>query len=107
MNRIAIRFSLAGLVLGLPILATAAFLTTSPAEAAAPVCVPGFSTIEKKSWILRCRKIVHVSLKGVTITQANNAICKTDSYWNFGPKVVVKQIGSKVSVTYTCGHVEG
>ena len=50
---------------------------------------------------------MHVSQKGVAITQANNAICKTDSYWNFGPKVVVKQIGSKVSVTYTCGHVEG
>lgn len=101
------KISLAGLALGILVLATAAFLKTSPAEAADPVCVPGFSTIEKKSWLLRCRKVVMIGQKGATVAQANSANCTTDSYWNFGPNVSVKYMGIKISVTYTCGHAEG
>ena len=110
MNRIAIRFSLAGLALAVPILAASAFLTTSPAVAAAPVCAPGFSTIQSTSWLLKCRKIVSGGLLQLTTLQAKKAKCKTDSYWNFGPSVSVQKYlagGFQWSVTYTCGHVEG
>ena len=95
--------SLAVLPLGALILVTAA----APAATADPVCVPGFTTIVHTSGFLRCRKTVKVGMLKGSIGQAKNANCNTDAYWNFGPKVSVKQTGFNVSVTYDCGHVEG
>lgn len=77
--------------------------------AAAPSCQFGFATEAKNSWLLKCRKIVPVLQKGVALTQAGNATCKTDSYWNYGPAVTTKHLPGNllVAVRYTCGHVEG
>jgi hypothetical protein len=81
----------------------------STASAADPTCVTGFSTIEKKSWLLRCRRTVPLALKGVALTQAGNAVCNTTPYWNFGPQVTATHINNntQVRVDYKCGHVEG
>lgn len=87
--------------------ATGAVTTTVTPAAATPVCVAGFSTIQNLNWLLRCRKTVPVGLIGVTVTQANNAVCRTDNYWNFGPKVTTSITGRLAVVEYICGHVEG
>lgn len=92
--------------------ATAAFtylVATGPANAADPVCESGFQTVEKKSWILKCSKTAPMSQKGVLLTQAYNANCNTNSYWNFGPKVSAQHLrrNTIVKVDYLCGHVEG
>jgi hypothetical protein len=99
--------------LALAALAAAATLgvdaAVTSARAADPTCAAGFSQIEKKSWILRCRKTVPLVQKGVALTQAGNAVCKTEPYWNFGPKVTATHINNntQVRVDYMCGHVEG
>ena len=81
---------------------------SAPASAA-PVCEFGFQTVQKKSWILKCRKTGPMAHKGMLLTQANNANCTTDSYWNFGPKVSATHLrrNTLVRVEYICGHVEG
>lgn len=82
---------------------------SSPATAADPVCIPGFFTAQKTSWLLVCQKTVPMAQKGVALTQAGNAVCTTEPYWNFGPKVEAKAGAARgtVKVIYTCGHVEG
>lgn len=82
---------------------------TMPVSIAGPSCAPGFQTEQKQSWILKCKKTVRVAQKGVALTQAQTAQCKTDSYWNYGPAVTAKHGPANVFVTvrYTCGHVEG
>lgn len=106
MNR---HITLAGLALAAFTSASAIFVTTEPAAAADPVCQFGFSTVQKTSWLLVCRKTVPLMQKGVALTEAGNANCKTNSYWNFGPKVEAKHLigNRRVRVKYTCGHVEG
>lgn len=99
----------AALALAAATAASAYFVPTSPATAADPVCEFGFQTVMKKSWILKCSKTAPISQKGVLLTQANNANCNTNSYWNFGPKVDAQHLRRNilVKVEYTCGHVEG
>ena len=82
---------------------------STPVSAADPVCVAGFLTAQKTSWLLVCQKTVPVAQKGVALTQAGNAVCTTERYWNFGPKVEAKAGAGAgtVKVIYTCGHVEG
>lgn len=90
--------------------ATAAFGFAAPiASAADPVCQFGFQTVEKKNWILKCRKTAPMAQKGVLLTEAGNANCKTSRYWNFGPKVTAQHLrrNTMVRVEYICGHVEG
>lgn len=84
-------------------------VATGPAVAADPVCQFGFQTIEKKNWILKCSKTAPMAQKGMLLTEANNANCKTSRYWNFGPKVSAEHLNrnTMVRVDYTCGHVEG
>jgi hypothetical protein len=101
--------TLAGLAL---IAATSTFALvalTEPAAAADPVCQFGFQTDLKKSWILKCKKTVPLLQKGVALTQAGNANCTPNAYWNFGPAVTAQHIANNtlVTVRYTCGHVEG
>jgi hypothetical protein len=102
---------LASAALAFTVAASALAVDTAvaPARAADPTCAAGFSQIEKKSWILRCRKTVPLAQKGVALTQAGNAVCKTEPYWNFGPKVTATHINNntQVRVDYMCGHVEG
>jgi len=88
--------------------ASAFLLPTTQADAA-PYCEFGFSTEQQTGWLLKCRKIVPVLQKGVALTQAGNANCNTDSYWNYGPAVTAKHLAGNhfVVVRYTCGHVEG
>jgi hypothetical protein len=97
--------------LSLAALAGAAALIglTTTASLAAPVCASGFQTEEKKSWLLKCKKTVRMSQKGVALTQAQTAQCKVDSYWNYGPAVTAKHGPANrfVTVRYTCGHAEG
>lgn len=81
--------------------------TVTPAAAAAPVCAPGFATVQKTNWLLKCEKTVALAFKGVALTEAGNAVCKTERYWNFGPKVDPVTSGRMVTVSYICGHVEG
>ena len=101
-----LQLALTGLALGIATMTTATTFT-SPAQAADPVCVPGFSTVKKESWLLKCRKTVPLVQKGVALTEAGNAHCTTDSYWNSGPKVTAQQDRRQmVQVTYICGHVE-
>lgn len=103
------RITLAGLALA-TFTSTAGFLAlTLPASAADPVCQFGFSTVQKTGWLLKCRKTVPLLQKGVALTEANNANCKTNSYWNFGPAVTATHLpgNRRVTVRYTCGHVEG
>lgn len=98
--------ALAALALGLGMLTTPA-LFVSPAQAADPVCVPGFATVQKTSWLLKCSKTVPIALKGVALTEAGNAHCTTERYWNFGPKVSAEHLSrTAVRVSYICGHVE-
>ena len=80
----------------------------APASAADPVCQFGFKTVEKKSWLLKCRKTALMAYKGTLLTEANNANCTPNSYWNFGPKVTAKHLrrNTVVRVEYLCGHVE-
>lgn len=101
--------TLAATALAIAASAAAYALLTGPAAAAAPVCQFGFETEVKNNWLLKCRKTVPLALKGMALTEANNADCKTDSYWNFGPAVTAEHIrrNSMVTVRYTCGHVEG
>ncbi len=99
--------TLAGLILAATTFGVTTTSVTSPALAADPVCVPGFATIQKTGWLLTCRKTAPISQKNVVLTQAGNANCKTNSYWNFGPKVTSHAFHVLVRVTYTCGHVEG
>ena len=102
------QLTLAGLALVTLTSASAFFALTQPA-AAAPSCQFGFSTVAKNGWLLKCSKTVPMSQKGVALTQANNANCNTDSYWNYGPAVTAKhnRRNTHVAVGYTCGHVEG
>lgn len=74
-----------------------------------PVCAPGFITIQKASWILRCRTVVPIAQYGVALTTAQNAVCNTWSYWNYGPAATgsIQQSRGTATVEYTCGHVEG
>ena len=58
---------------------------TAPATAAGPSCQFGFQTIQKESWILKCRKTVPMAQKGVALTQAGNANCTTDFLLEFRP----------------------
>jgi hypothetical protein len=89
--------------------AAAVLVLTLPASAADPVCRPGFQQVEKNSYILKCKKTVQMSQKGVALTLAQTAVCNTSSYWNFGPAVTAQHGPANVLVTvrYTCGHVEG
>lgn len=82
---------------------------TVPVASASPVCESGFKTEQKTSWLLKCKKTVRVAQKGVALTQAYNAQCKVNSYWNYGPAVTANHGPANVFVTvrYTCGHVEG
>lgn len=100
--------TLAAMTLAVVTSASASFVLTESAEAA-PSCQFGFQTDLKKNWILKCSKIAPMSQKGVLLTQANNANCTTDSYWNFGPAVTTEHLrrNTVVKVGYTCGHVEG
>jgi hypothetical protein len=107
MNR---RITLAGLALLGATAAAALSSTIAPAAAAhAPVCVPGFATETNLSWLLKCQKTVPSAQARVAVTQANNANCTPNSYWNFGPKVTVAANPGRrtTTVTYICGHVEG
>lgn len=101
--------TLAGLALAAATSGFAFLALTETAAAADPVCVAGFQTSEKKSWILKCRKTVPLAQKGVALTQAYNANCNTNAYWNFGPSVTAQHLAGNtlVTVRYTCGHVEG
>lgn len=103
------RTSLAALALAAATAASAYLILSGPAAAADPVCESGFQTVMKKSWILKCSKTAPMSQKGVLLTQAYNAHCTTNSYWNFGPKVDAEHLrrNTMVKVDYTCGHVEG
>jgi hypothetical protein len=89
--------------------AAAVLVLTLPASAADPVCRPGFQQVEKNSYVLKCKKTVRMSQKGVALTLAQTAVCNTNSYWNFGPAVTANHGPANVLVTvrYTCGHVEG
>ncbi|MEP9388070.1 hypothetical protein [Mesorhizobium sp. KR9-304] len=82
---------------------------TTTATLAAPVCAPGFQTVQKQASILKCRKTVPMAQKGVALTQAQTAQCQVDSYWNYGPAVSANHHPANILVTvrYTCGHVEG
>ena len=82
---------------------------TMPASIAGPVCESGFQTEQKQASILKCKKTVRMAQNGVALTQAQNAQCQTDSYWNYGPAVSAKHgpANALVTVRYTCGHVEG
>ena len=73
-----------------------AFLAISEPAEAAPICEFGFQTVQQESWILRCRKTAPMSQKGVLLTEANNANCNTDSYWNFGPKVTAQHLRARM-----------
>ena len=101
--------TLAGLALAAAISAFALLALTQSASAADPVCQFGFQTVEKKSWILKCKKTVPMSQKGVALTEAYNTNCTTNSYWNYGPAVTAEHIrrNTYVVVRLTCGHVEG
>jgi hypothetical protein len=101
MTRLAILANVAALSL--------AGIAANSASAAAPVCIAGFATAASSNWLLQCAKTVPIAQKGVALTEAQNAVCKTERYWNFGPKVESKtnRIAGTVQVTYTCGHVEG
>jgi hypothetical protein len=101
------RITLAATVLAGVTAASAYLVLTAPADAA-PACEFGFLTVKKESWILECSKTAPMSQKGVLLTQANNANCKTDSYWNFGPKVTATHLrrNTLVKVNYVCGHAE-
>lgn len=100
--------TLAGLALAAATSLFALVSLTEPASAADPVCVSGFQTVQKKSWILKCSKTVPIALKGTALTQAYNANCNTNAYWNFGPAVTATTPMPGFSkVSYTCGHVEG
>ena len=86
---------------------SASAMLAAPASAD-PVCEFGFQTIQKKSWILICRKTGPMAHKGMLLTQAYNANCTPNAYWNFGPKVKATHLrrNTVVRVEYTCGHVE-
>lgn len=89
----------AALVLGL----------TMSASNADPVCAPGFQTEHKSASILKCKKTVRMTQKGVALTEAQTAQCQVNSYWNYGPAVTAKHgpANRRVTVRYTCGHAEG
>jgi hypothetical protein len=101
--------TLAGLALAAATSIFALVTLTEPAAAADPVCQFGFLTDVKNSWLLKCKKTVPLLQKGVALTQAGNANCNTNSYWNFGPAVTATHLPGNilVLVRYTCGHVEG
>jgi hypothetical protein len=84
-------------------------LAATPASAAAPVCATGFATTVSSNWLLQCNKTVLIAQKGVALTQAQNATCKTERYWNFGPKVesTTNPAAGTAEISYTCGHAEG
>jgi hypothetical protein len=50
--------------------AAAVLVLTLPASAADPVCRPGFQQVEKNSYVLKCKKTVRMSQKGVALTLA-------------------------------------
>jgi len=96
-------------------LALAAFVSTGalvalagPASAAEPACIAGFTTLQKETWILRCRKIVPLPQQNAAFVQANNADCNFTSYWNYGPKVTseINRARRTATIRYTCGHIE-
>ncbi len=101
--------TLAGLALAAATSTFALMALTGPAAAADPVCVGGFQTVQKASWILKCKKTVPMAQKGVALTQAYTANCTPNAYWNFGPAVTAQHIANNtlVTVRYTCGHAEG
>ena len=101
--------TLAGLALAAATSAIAFLALTETATAADPVCVAGFQTEQKKSWILKCKRTVPLVQKGVALTQAGNANCNTSNYGNFGPSVTAVHLAGNtlVTVRYICGHVEG
>jgi len=74
-----------------------------------PVCAPGFITVTKTSWLLRCRTVVPIAQYGVALTTAQTAVCNTWSYWNYGPNATgsIQQSRGTATVEYVCGHVEG
>ncbi len=91
-------------------LGAAAFIALSAqASMADPVCTAGFQTVQKTSGLLKCKRTVPMAQKGVALTQAQTAQCKTNSYWNYGPAITAKHSPAnlRVTVRYTCGHVEG
>lgn len=47
--------------------------------------------------------------KGVALTEASNANCNFNSYWNCGPAVTAETNRARGTATirYKCGHVEG
>jgi hypothetical protein len=109
MKTMKTHLTLAGLALVAATSTFALLASSAPAAAADPVCQFGFQTDEKKSWLLKCKKTVPLLQKGVALTEAGNANCNTNSYWNFGPAVTAEHIrrNTMVTVRYTCGHVEG
>jgi hypothetical protein len=86
----------------------ALFALSGPAAAAEPACIPGFTTLQLETWLLRCRKIVPIAQKGVALTEANNVNCNFNSYWNYGPAVTAETNRARGTSTirYKCGHVE-
>jgi len=99
---------LAGLALAAVASTASVVALTGPAVAAEPACIPGFTTLQKETWILRCRKIVPIAQKGMALTEANNANCHFTSYWNYGPDVTseTNRARGTATIRYKCGHVE-
>lgn len=100
--------TLAGLALAALVSTVTFFALPGPATAAEPACIPGFTTLQKETWILRCRKIVPLPQQNAAFVQANNANCNFTSYWNYGPDVTseINRARRTATIRYKCGHVE-
>ena len=100
--------TLPGLALAMMASTVALVALSDRAAASDPACIPGFTTLQKETWILRCRKIVPLPQKNAALTQANNANCSFTSYWNYGPEVTseINRARRTATIRYKCGHVE-
>lgn len=100
--------TLAGLAFAAFASAAAFVAFSDKAQAAEPACIHGFTTLQKETWILRCRKIVPIAQKNAALMQANNANCNFTSYWNYGPEVTseIDRARGTATIRYKCGHVE-
>jgi hypothetical protein len=100
--------TLGGLALAAFASTAALVALTEPAAAAEPACIPGFTTLQKETWILRCRKIVPLPQQNASLVQANKADCNFTSYWNYGPEVTseINRARGTATIRYKCGHVE-